>query len=99
MKRTKRLITLVLALTLSGFTFSSAAFAGQDMFLKVDSVQGDSIDRAHAQEIDILSWSWGATNSATAQIGGGGGAGKAKINDPSITKISNHTQLITSRSL
>ena len=87
MKRTKRLITLVLALTLSGFAFSSAAFAGQDMFLKVDSVQGDSVDRAHAQEIDILSWSWGATNSATIQIGAGGGAGKAKINDLTITKI------------
>ena len=86
MKRTKRLVTLVLALTLSGFAFSSAAFAGQDMFLKVDSVQGDSVDRAHPQEIDILSWSWGATNSATTQIGGGG-AGKAKINDLTITKI------------
>ena len=87
MKRTKRLITLVLALTLSGFAFSSAAFAGQDMFLKVDSVQGDSIDRAHNQEIDILSWSWGAANSSSAQAGGGGGAGKAKIEDLTITKI------------
>ena len=87
MKRTKRLITLVLALTLSGFAFSSTAFAGQDMFLKVDSVQGDSIDRAHNQEIDILSWSWGAANSSSAQAGGGGGAGKAKIEDLTITKI------------
>ena len=66
-------MALVAAITAGGM---SAANAAQDMFLKIDGVQGDSLDRAHASEIDVLSWSWGATNSGTTQMGGGGGAGK-----------------------
>jgi len=34
----------------------------------------------------VLAWSWGASNSGSAQVGGGGGAGKANIQDLSITR-------------
>jgi len=57
-----------------------------DMFLKIDGIKGESHDEAHKDEIDILSWSWGATQSGSAHTGGGGGAGKVNVQDVSFTK-------------
>ncbi|MFZ4858657.1 MAG: Hcp family type VI secretion system effector [Desulfuromonadaceae bacterium] len=57
-----------------------------DMFLKVDGIKGESHDDKHKDEIDILAWSWGASQSGNAQSGGGGGAGKVNVQDISITK-------------
>lgn len=57
-----------------------------DMFFKMDDVKGESQDDKHKDEIDVLSWSWGATQSGTTHLGGGGGAGKVSVNDISITK-------------
>jgi type VI secretion system secreted protein Hcp len=37
-----------------------------DMFLKLDGVNGESKDKVHGKEIDVLSWSWGMTNSGSA---------------------------------
>jgi type VI secretion system secreted protein Hcp len=34
----------------------------------------------------VLAWSWGASNSGSEHIGGGGGAGKANIQDLSLTR-------------
>jgi type VI secretion system secreted protein Hcp len=52
-----------------------------DFFLKIDGIEGESKDSKHANEIDILSFSWGATNSGTHAFGGGGGAGKVTMQD------------------
>lgn len=57
-----------------------------DMFLKCDSLKGESQDHAHTGEIDVLAWSWGASNSGTTHMGGGGGAGKVNVQDVSVTK-------------
>jgi len=57
-----------------------------DMFLELDGVKGESVDKAHKGKIDILSWNWGLQNSGTFHHGSGGGAGKASFNDISITK-------------
>ena len=57
-----------------------------DMFLKIDGVDGDSSDADHKDEIDILAWSWGLSQSGTTHMGGGGGAGKVNVQDLSITK-------------
>jgi type VI secretion system secreted protein Hcp len=38
------------------------------------------------QTSQILAWSWGLSNSGSAQVGGGVGAGKANVQDVSITK-------------
>ncbi|MFH0730431.1 MAG: type VI secretion system tube protein Hcp [Pseudomonadota bacterium] len=57
-----------------------------DMFLKVEGIKGESHDSAHKDEIDVLSWSWGATQSGTFSGGGGGGSGKVNFNDMSFTK-------------
>lgn len=57
-----------------------------DMFLKIDDIKGEAQDKKHAGEIDVLAWSWGASNSGTTHMGAGGGSGKANIQDISITK-------------
>jgi type VI secretion system secreted protein Hcp len=51
------------------------------MFLKLTNISGESTDDRHKGEIDILSWSWGATQSATTGTGGGAGAGKVSMQD------------------
>ena len=58
-----------------------------DMFLKVEGpvVDGEAQDKAHGKEIDVLSWSWGMSNSGTTHMGGGSGAGKANFQDLSVT--------------
>ncbi|MCQ8895760.1 type VI secretion system tube protein Hcp [Limnobacter humi] len=57
-----------------------------DMFLKIKGVDGESVDKVHAKEIDILSWSWGMSQSGTTHTARGGGAGKVSVQDLSITK-------------
>ena len=53
-----------------------------DYFLKIDGIQGESPDKTHKSEIEIESFSWGATPDAgTASHGGGGGAGKVQMQD------------------
>ena len=34
----------------------------------------------------VVAWSWGASNSGSAHVGGGAGAGKANVQDLSITR-------------
>lgn len=55
--------------------------AAVDYFLKIDGIAGESTDAKHKGEIDIESWSWGATNSGSHAVGGGGGAGKVVMQD------------------
>ncbi|MBV5275297.1 MAG: type VI secretion system tube protein Hcp [Lamprocystis purpurea] len=57
-----------------------------DMFLKLEGVKGESQDSKHSEEIDVLAWSWGMSQSGSMHVGGGGGAGKVSIQDLSITK-------------
>src|ERR1700745_1380545 len=55
--------------------------AAVDYFLKIDGIQGESKADKHTKEIDIESFSWGATQSGTFAVGGGGGAGKVSMQD------------------
>ncbi len=55
--------------------------AAVDYFLKIDGIEGESQDDKHEGEIDIESFSWGATQSGTIAVGGGGGAGKVSMQD------------------
>jgi type VI secretion system secreted protein Hcp len=51
-----------------------------DMFIKIDGIEGESKDKAHRNEIEILSFSWGASNPTTIGTStGGAGAGKVSI--------------------
>jgi type VI secretion system secreted protein Hcp len=57
-----------------------------DMFIKIGKVGGESKDKSHPGEIDVLAWSWGMSQSGSMHVGGGGGAGKASVQDLSFTK-------------
>jgi type VI secretion system secreted protein Hcp len=60
-----------------------------DMFLKIEGIEGESKDATWGKSpaaIDILAWSWGASNSGTSHMGGGAGAGKVNVQDMSFTK-------------
>jgi len=56
------------------------------MFIKIGDIVGESKDAKHGGEIDVLSWSWGMTQSGTMHTGGGGGSGKVNVQDLTITK-------------
>lgn len=58
----------------------------QDVFIKLSDIKGESQDKAHKDEIDVLAWSWGMTQSGTMHTGGGGGSGKVSVQDLSFTK-------------
>ncbi len=57
-----------------------------DILLKLDGVKGESKIDQHKEEIDVLSWSWGCSQSGTTHTGGGGGSGKVAVQDIHITK-------------
>jgi type VI secretion system secreted protein Hcp len=57
-----------------------------DMFLKIEGVDGESADDKHKDEIDVLSFSWGMSQTGSMHIAGGGGSGKVNVQDMSITK-------------
>jgi type VI secretion system secreted protein Hcp len=55
--------------------------AAVDFFLKIDSIDGESLDSKHKGEIELDSFSFGATQSGTLAVGGGAGAGKVQFQD------------------
>src|ERR1700739_3690534 len=55
-----------------------------DYFLKLAGIQGESVDTSHKDEIQIMSWSWGASQVSSVSGTGGSGAGKADLSDFSI---------------
>jgi type VI secretion system secreted protein Hcp len=57
-----------------------------DMFLKLEGIKGESKDDKHPDEIEVLSWSWGMSQSGTMHTGTGGGAGKVNMQDISVMK-------------
>jgi type VI secretion system secreted protein Hcp len=57
-----------------------------DMFMKLGDIKGESQDKTHKEEIEVLAWSWGLSQSGTMHMGTGGGAGKVSVQDVSFTK-------------
>jgi type VI secretion system secreted protein Hcp len=55
-----------------------------DYFLKLDGVDGESVDANFKNQIQIMSWSWGASQVSSVAGTGGSGAGKADLSDFSI---------------
>ena len=59
----------------------------RDQFIKLGDLKGESKDKTHKDEIDVLTWSWGVSNSGSAHTGGGAGSGKVHVNDLTFTKL------------
>ena len=78
--------------TLFGWLIASLLFTGmnrlvaEDVFLHIPGVDGESQDYSQAGCIEVLAWSWGASNSGTTHQGSGSGAGAANFQNLSITK-------------
>ena len=60
-----------------------------DLFINMGTdIKGETQDSAQkaSNDIDVLAWSWGMSQSGTTHQGSGGGAGKANFQDLSFTK-------------
>lgn len=53
----------------------------QDIFLKITGIDGESLDSAHKNQIDVRSWTWQILQESNMHQGSGGGAGKATVKD------------------
>ncbi len=53
--------------------------------LKFGTIKGESAATKHKEEIELLSWSWGASNPTTI-VGAGMSAGKVSMSDLNFTK-------------
>ena len=56
-----------------------------DIFAKIGTIKGESLDAKHKDEVEVLSWSWGVSQPAGTGQGGGRGAGKASFSDFHLT--------------
>lgn len=52
-----------------------------DIFARIGDIKGESRDAKHKDEIEVLSFSWGMSDTGGAAAGGGAGAGKATFQD------------------
>ncbi len=57
-----------------------------DFYLKLDSIQGEAADANHKDEIQLLSFSWGGSQTTSVAGTGGSGAGKVDLSELSIMK-------------
>jgi type VI secretion system secreted protein Hcp len=57
-----------------------------DAFLKLTGVTGESQKENHTGEIDLMSFSWGASNSSSVGTGTGVSVGKVAVGDFSVMK-------------
>lgn len=85
MIRAKRLCRIAISTLLASsvglaIAAPAPALAGP-AYIKLGGVEGESSEKGHEGEIEILSWSWGASNSAGHGTGGSMGAGKVVVND------------------
>src|SRR5215211_5780834 len=56
-----------------------------DIFARLGEIKGESADDRHKDEIGVLSWSWGVSQSAPNSAGSGAAAGKVTFNDFNFT--------------
>ena len=58
-----------------------------DLFIKIGDIKGESQADGHKDEIELMSWSWGATQSGSTQSITGSTAGKVNVHDLTFTKL------------
>jgi type VI secretion system secreted protein Hcp len=57
-----------------------------EMFLKLDGVEGESLDHAHANEIEIQSWTWNTMNPVRWDLNQGGQSTKVQVHHIDLKK-------------
>jgi len=59
-----------------------------DFYLKLSNdIKGESVATGHKDEITVLSFSWGASQTTSVAGSGGSGAGKANLSELNIMKV------------
>lgn len=58
-----------------------------DVFMKIEepAVKGESQVKGFEDQLQVLAWSWGMSQTGTTHHGSGGGAGKVNVQDMSFT--------------
>lgn len=84
MKHTRSGAMLMAVTVAVGLLVPTSAMAAVDMFLKMTGVTGESVDEWHRGEMDVLAWSWGASNGSARTAKGALPA--ACVQDLSFTK-------------
>jgi hypothetical protein len=59
MRRTGFKGLVAAGLVATSIASSTSVVSASDMFLKLTGIKGESTDKTHRGEIDVLSWSWG----------------------------------------
>lgn len=57
-----------------------------DAYLKIEGINGESMDAGHVNWIDVLSFGYGVTQTSASSSGGGLTAGKANLNEFTFTQ-------------
>lgn len=57
-----------------------------DIFLKIDGIKGEATDVNHPNEVEILSWTWGVSESFISSAGSGVVGGIPKIANLVVSK-------------
>lgn len=77
--------TLRIVAAISSLLIAAApVLAASDYLLQLDTVDGEG---KVPQNIEVESFSWGVSNSASAPTDGGAGAGKVNVQDLSVTSV------------
>jgi type VI secretion system secreted protein Hcp len=63
----------------------TADAATVDYFLKIDGVEGESTDERHKGQIELLSWSFGASQTSSFAMGSRAAMGKVQMQDLHFT--------------
>ena len=78
---------LCIVLVAAGVLASGPAAAAIDIFGKFTGIDGEANGQGHEKWIDVLSYSFGASNPFSFTAGPGGGQGKVEFSDFSFTKL------------
>lgn len=76
-----------LLVLLCSFACCFKSFSQNHIYLKIDGINGDVVVKGHEKEFEILAFELVGQNSASTQVGGGGGAGKVSFSDAKIKKF------------
>jgi len=70
-----------------------------DIFMDIDGIAGESTRTGHKGSIEVMSWSWGVSQTSTGGAGGGaGGLGRERAGHVSLIKrIDKATPLLLKR--
>ncbi|MEM5299369.1 type VI secretion system tube protein Hcp [Burkholderia sp. JPY481] len=59
----------------------------QDIFIRIDGIDGESQDAAHLNEIDVIGWRWQVAQPAGMLAGSSGRVPKATVSDLEFTHL------------